>query len=260
MQTFKAFTNDSSKVAKKVFMPVPYNLGFRLSIMTQYNEDSMQIIEQILPVFQPSFNVTIDLVDSIGEKRDVPMVLDGINFDDNYDSGFEEKRVIIHTLDFTAKTYLFGPIADSSTGLIKKVQVDYHTNTNIKAPKREVRYIAEPRALKDYNDDAVTSLAEDIDAIQTQFSVTNASNLSVDTYIAIENELMFIRKITNETLLVRRGEDGTTADTHIQATAVDAVNAADDALIEVGDDFGFSESRFEFSDGKTYSPTKGTDV
>ena len=52
------------------------------------------------------------------------------------------------------KTYLFGPIADNSTGLIKKVQVDYHTNTNIKAPKREVRYIAEPRALKDYNDDA----------------------------------------------------------------------------------------------------------
>ena len=86
MQTFKAFTNDSSKLAKKVFMPVPYNLGFRLSIMTQYNEDSMQIIEQILPIFQPSFNVTIDLVDSIGEKRDVPMVLDGINFDDNYDS------------------------------------------------------------------------------------------------------------------------------------------------------------------------------
>ena len=260
MQTFKAFTNDGTKVAKKVFMPVPYNLGFRLSIMTQYNEDSMQIIEQILPVFQPSFNVSIDLVDSIGEKRDIPMVLDGINFDDNYDSGFEEKRVIIHTLDFTAKTYLFGPIADSTSGLIKKVQVDYHTTTNIKAPKRDVRYIAEPRAIKDYNDDAVTSLAEDITAEQTQFQVTDATNLSVGTYIAIENELMYIKKITNETLIVRRGEDGSIADSHIQATAIDAVNAADDALIEVGDDFGFSESRFEFGDGKVYSPTKGIDV
>ena len=103
MQTFKAFTKDGSKLAKKVFMPVPYNLGFRLSIMTQYNEDSMQIIEQILPIFQPSFNVTVDLVDSIGEKRDIPMVLDNISFDDNYESGFEEKRVIIHSLDFTAK-------------------------------------------------------------------------------------------------------------------------------------------------------------
>ena len=71
---------------------------------------------------------------------------------------------------------------------------------------------------------------------------------------------MFIKKITNDVLLVRRGEDGTTADTHIQATAIDAVNAADDALIEVGDDFGFSEERFDFGDGRFYSPNKGTDV
>ena len=41
---------------------------------------------------------------------------------------------------------------------------------------------------------------------------------------------------------------------------IDAVNAADDALIELGDDFGFSEQRFEFGDGRIYSPTKGVDV
>ena len=260
MQTFKTFTKDGTKLAKKVFMPVPYNLGFRLSIMTQYNEDSMQIIEQILPVFQPSFNVTVDLVESIGEKRDIPMVLDSVNFDDNYESGFDEKRVIIHTLDFTAKTYLFGPIADNTSGLIKKVQVDYYTDTDRKTAKREVRYTAEPRALKDYNDDATTKLAAGIDEKQTQFQVSNASNLIVDSYIYIENELMFIRKITNETLLVRRGEDGTQALSHIQGSIVDVVNAADDALIEVGDDFGFSEERFDLDLGKTYSPSKGTDV
>ena len=71
---------------------------------------------------------------------------------------------------------------------------------------------------------------------------------------------MFIRKITNETLLVRRGEDGTQALSHIQGSIVDVVNAADDALIEVGDDFGFSEERFDLDLGKTYSPSKGTDV
>ena len=60
MQTFKAFTTDGSKSARKVFMPVPYNLSFKLYAMTQYNEDSLQIIEQILPYFQPSFNLTVD--------------------------------------------------------------------------------------------------------------------------------------------------------------------------------------------------------
>ena len=260
MQTFKTVTKDGSKLAKKIFMPVPYNLGFRLSIMSQYNEDALQILEQILPFFQPSFNLTVDLVSSIGEKRDIPMILDNITFDDNYDSGFEEKRVIVHTLDFTAKSYIFGPIADSTEGLIKRVQVDYSTQTNRKESRRELRYAATPRALKDYNDDATTSLAEDIDATQTEFFVTNASSLITDSYIYIDNELMFIKNIENEKLTVIRAEDGTVADTHIQATTVDVVNHLDNALVEPGDDFGFSESRFDFGDAKTYSPSKGIDL
>jgi len=260
MQTFKTFTKDGTKLAKKVFMPVPYNLGFRLSIMSQYNEDALQIIEQILPIFQPSFNVSVDLVESIGEKRDIPMVLDSVSFDDNYDSGYDEKRVIIHTLDFTAKTYLFGPIADSSEGLIKKVQIDYHTSTDKVTAKRELRYVAEPRAIKDYNDDAATTLAEDINSTVTKFQVTNASSLSVDSYIAIQNELMYIKEIDNETITVRRAEDGSISDSYIQGTAIDAVNSDDDALIEVGDDFGFSETRYDFGDGRSYSTTKGVDV
>ena len=260
MQTFKTFTKDGSKTAKKVFMPVPYNLGIRLSIMSQYNEDAMQIIEQILPIFQPSFNVTVDLVESIGEKRDIPMVLDNVSFDDNYESGYEEKRVIVHTLDFTAKTFLFGPIADSSEGLIKKVQVDYHTSTNIKTARRELRYIAEPRAIKDYNNDGTTRLVEGITETQTQFDVTDGSTLTADSYIAIKDELMYIKKITGNTILVRRGEDGTSVDFYDANQSIDLVNSVDDNLIEVGDDFGFSEERFDFGDGRTFSPSKGVDV
>ena len=260
MQTFKTFTKDGSKQARKVFMPVPYNLGFRLSILTQYNEDAMQIIEQILPIFQPAFNVTVDLVSSIGEKRDVPLVLENINFEDNYTSGYEEKRVIVHQLQFTAKTYLFGAIADNNEGLIKKVQVDYHTTTNRKTAKRELRYVATPRALKDYNDDNTTKLVADITAEQTQFQVNDATSLVVDGYIYITNELMQIREISGSTLLVHRGVDGTQADSHLADASVDAVTQADSDLIEVGDDFGFSEERFDFGDFRTYSPTKGTDV
>ena len=123
MQTFNTLTSGTKK-ARRVYMPVPYNLGFRLNVMTEFNEDSLQIVEQILPVFQPSFNLTIDLVEAIGEKRDVPMILENVTFDDNYESGMEEKRVITHTLEFTAKTYLFGNVPSAGTGLIKKVQID----------------------------------------------------------------------------------------------------------------------------------------
>ena len=73
-QTFKAKDVNNDKM-KKVFMPVPYNLGFDLNILVKLQDDGLQILEQILPFFQPSFNISIDLVQSIGEKRDIPMVL-----------------------------------------------------------------------------------------------------------------------------------------------------------------------------------------
>ena len=90
--------------------------------------------------------------------------------------------------------------------------------------------------------------------------VQNTASLVVDTYIAIGDELMFIKEIDGNNITVRRGEDGTTIDTHINGDVIDAVNAQDDALVEVGDDFGFSEQRFDLPDFRTFSPTKGVDV
>jgi hypothetical protein len=151
-QTFKAIED---KKLKKVFMPVPYNIGFELNILTKLQDDSLQILEQILPFFQPGFTLTIDLVDQIGEKRDVPMVLDSISFQDDYEGNYETRRALIYTLNFTAKTYMFGPIADSTDGLIRKVQVDYYSDTNVKTAKRMQRYTVEATAKKDYNEDNV---------------------------------------------------------------------------------------------------------
>ena len=107
-QTFKA---QDDKKFKKVFMPVPYNLGFELNIMTKTQDDALQIVEQILPFFQPGFTLTVDLVKSIGEKRDVPLILNNISYQDDYEGNFETRRALIYTLSFTAKTYMFGPVS-----------------------------------------------------------------------------------------------------------------------------------------------------
>jgi len=142
-QTFKANDTTDNKT-KKVFMPVPYNIEFELNIFSKLNDDALQIIEQILPFFQPSFNLTVDLVESIGEKRDIPIILDSIDFQDDYEGSFETRRALIYTLRFTAKTYLFGPIADSSDGLIRKVQADLYSDTNTQTARREMRYTVVP--------------------------------------------------------------------------------------------------------------------
>jgi hypothetical protein len=140
-QSFKA--SDGNNI-KKVFMPVPYNIGFELNIMAKLNDDVLQIVEQILPFFQPAFTVTVDMVDTIGEKKDIPIVLDDISFRDDYEGDFSTRRILLYTLQFTAKTYLFGPITDSTDNLIKKVQVDMYSTTDVKTAKREMRYTVTP--------------------------------------------------------------------------------------------------------------------
>ena len=256
-QTFKA--TDGSKL-RKVFMPVPYNVGFELNILVKLNDDALQIVEQILPYFQPSFNVTIDLVDVIGEKRDVPIVLDNISFQDDYEGDFATRRALIYTLNFTAKTYLFGPVSDSSEGLIKKVQVDYHASVDTENARRELRYSATPQALQDYDNDNTTVLRSNISKSNTRFDVTATSALSVGMRILIDKEIMKIKEIIDaNTITVFRGYQSA-ATTHIENTAINVLTAADDLLVEPDDDFGFNGVIEQFDDGRSFSPTQQKDI
>ena len=256
-QTFKA--TDGSKL-RKVFMPVPYNIGFELNILVKLNDDALQIVEQILPYFQPSFNVTIDLVNVIGEKRDVPLVLDNISFQDDYEGDFTTRRALIYTLNFTAKTYLFGPVSDSSEGLIKKVQVDYYASVDTENARRELRYSATPQARQDYNNDNTTELKEDLTKAKTRMDVGDTSSLAVDMRIIIDKEIMKIKQIVDaNTIVVFRGYD-TIAATHLTGASIDVLTAADDALVEPDDDFGFNGVLETFNDSKSYSPTQQKDI
>jgi len=160
LQTFKTAKSSDGKAMNSVFMPVPYNIGFELNIMSKIQDDVLQIVEQILPYFQPSFNVTVNMIPSINEKRDIPVVLNRVGFRDDYEGDYSTRRIIIYTLAFTAKTYLFNEIPENSQGLIKKVQVDYATDA-IKNAKREVRYTVTPKALEDYNDDGIIDSVDD---------------------------------------------------------------------------------------------------
>ena len=82
-QTFTTAIKTDKKDVRKIYMPVPYSMAFELNIMTLLNDDALQIVEQILPYFQPNYTVTIDLVESIGEKKDIPITLENVSFEDN---------------------------------------------------------------------------------------------------------------------------------------------------------------------------------
>ena len=148
-QTFKSTGSDDK--TRKVYMPIPYNIGFELNIMTKFNDEVLQIVEQILPFFQPSFTVTVDMTDVIDEKKDVPIVLDSVSFRDDYEGDFSTRRAIIYTLGFTAKTYLYGPVSDAK--FIKKAIADIYSEVNTSTAPRNVRYQVVPDPITADSDD-----------------------------------------------------------------------------------------------------------
>ena len=147
----KSSTDDSNKLDTQ-YMPVPYNINFTLYAMAKNSDDALQIVEQILPYFQPDYTLTINDMADMGIKRDVPIILNDVTYEDNYQGDFTERRAIIYTLAFTSKFYLYGPVTSSS--VIKTVQVDQYTDMPDQSPRREQKYTVTPSpATADADDD-----------------------------------------------------------------------------------------------------------
>jgi hypothetical protein len=112
----------NASVTNSVFSPVPYNVNISLYVLTKTQEDALQIIEQILPTFTPEYTLSLNALPSVGIVQDVPIILDSVSVQDDYDGDFETRRFVTHTLNFTLKMNLFGNI--SNQGLVDKVFVD----------------------------------------------------------------------------------------------------------------------------------------
>ena len=106
------------------YAPIPYNFDFTLSIYVRNQEDGTQILEQILPFFTPDFTVTVDLIPSMDQKYDMPIMLNSVSPEIDYEGDLLSTRMIIWTLDFTVKGYIFPPV-NTSGKIIKQA------NTNI---------------------------------------------------------------------------------------------------------------------------------
>ena len=237
-QQFTVKDPTTGEESKKAYMPVPYNMQFELALMCKLNDDALQITEQILPYFQPAYNLTIELVSSIKEKRDVPIVLENITFQDDYEGDFTTRRVLLYTLRFTAKTYLFGPVQSATKDIIRKATVTYLSGDS-GSIARDVRYSVTPRAVKSYTGTVVTNLAADVGTADAVIKVNDASGMSTSTYYEIDGEEIYVTNISGNDLNVERGKDGTTIGSHLVGDPVKSITSADADLIPEGDDFGF---------------------
>lgn len=120
-----------------IYAPVPYNIDISLYILTKTQEDGLQIIEQILPTFTPEYTLSIKTVDDMNIVLDVPVVLNSVNVQDDYDGDFQTRRFVTHTLNFTLKTNLFGNL--SNQAVINQVNANLNTTSD---PSPDRRYQA----------------------------------------------------------------------------------------------------------------------
>ena len=118
-------TNDNITFQYR-YEDVPYDIDFELYIYTRNMDDGLQIIEQILPFFTPEFTITIKpkVLNTSSEKVDIPIILNQITPSEIYDNNFsEDTRVLTWDLQFTTKTYLYGPVKESPN-IIKDVNIN----------------------------------------------------------------------------------------------------------------------------------------
>ena len=127
-KTVRVKSNEDGKKLNFNYTPVPYNINFSLYSFTATAENGLQIVEQILPFFQPDYTVSIRVLPEMNLIRDVPIILNGVQYEDNYDGEFTRRRAVVYTLNFTAKTYIYGPMTNQ--GVIKTVQADLGADTD----------------------------------------------------------------------------------------------------------------------------------
>ena len=147
-------TNADTTKLNTQYSPVPYDVSFQLGVFTSNSDDGLQIVEQILPYFQPDYTVTMIENSTMDTKRDIPFILENVDYEDSYQGALTERRRIIYTLKFTAKIYLYGPI--SSSAVITKVSADLYTDLQAKSPSRSERVTVTPNPTSADKDDVYT--------------------------------------------------------------------------------------------------------
>jgi len=157
-QKYKTVINDNGNEVRTQYVPVPYNISFEVGILCKSQDDGLQILEQILPFFQPSFSMSLKFIPDMDEVRDVAVVLNSVDFEDDWEDDFSTRRSITYSMQFTAKSYIYGPYTKAD--VIRKSRIiETIGDTNVN--KRHVELSYTPKAKTDINQDGQVTAADD---------------------------------------------------------------------------------------------------
>ena len=123
---------------RKIYVGVPYIIGFSLSVYAKSQDDALQVVEQIIPYFSPQYTLTVKpFADEPDIKEDLPIILSGLDFQDDFEGPVEQRRTIIYTLNFEMKVNFYGP--ENTGPIIREV----NTNLNLLSPEEQEELLIE---------------------------------------------------------------------------------------------------------------------
>ena len=132
MQQLKC--GDGTGSVSTMYTPVPYNLDLSLYILTKTQEDALQIVERIMPYFNPDYTLSVKVIPETNTVMDVPVVLNSVSVQDDYEGDFQTRRFVTYTLNFQMKINLFGPV--NTGGVITEVNANVGDNEDFSNPNR----------------------------------------------------------------------------------------------------------------------------
>lgn len=119
-------TGDLASTVRVAFNSAPFNMNLALYIFAKNQDDGLQIVEQVLPYFNPDFNVTINDLPELNIKRDIKITLDNVGYEDEYEGDFAARLSVIWTLNFTMRLNFYSNV--ENVGVIKKVIADIYND------------------------------------------------------------------------------------------------------------------------------------
>ena len=123
----KVITGDTLQL-NKLGAPAVYKVGFELNLLASTQDEALQLLEQILPMFQPEYTVTIKDIPSMDIKTDTPIVLQSVQLNDDYEGDLVTRRAIVYTLVFGTRIRYYRGIGKSKQ--ILQTEVDYSENVD----------------------------------------------------------------------------------------------------------------------------------
>lgn len=207
LRNIKVPSPGSSTVSAQ-YVPVPYDLTFSLYSFCRHTEDATQILEQILPYFRPEFTTNVKIIPDMDIVIDVPVILNSVSPEDLYEGDFTTRQALVHTLDFTLKGYMYGPVTNKGVITRSIVNIREGTTANTSTPIFE-RIIVTPSG--SVIDTEGFGFSSSLATSTTSYSTSTTNTLNLRLYDKDESNFINLKApdvLNSNYTLTLPGDDG----------------------------------------------------